>query len=233
MPLPAPDAEFQNEIPTVTGYLNSDSLTVGAPDSLFIDFIHLAAICGRAVSHRHQSIIDKALGVHNTAGIWQRHREINAQLAENLNLANSRQQSPLYPESDSLGPFMGIMWRTVILHLHSTLSCTASTGKEEYDYATVESMQRGTLAAQEALGCIERLSQCNSLKVRSNCPVTRRVSERRLTWQPPQLHPITIVPLSLCSELMEAWPDLAGQFNNHLAIIMDSTHRAGGGDTPS
>lgn len=167
MPLPAPDPEFQNEIPTVTGYLNSDSLTVGAPDSLLIDFIHLAAICGKAVSHRHQSIIDKALGVQNTAGIWQRHREINAQLAESLSLANSRQQSPVHLESDPLGPFMGIMWRTVILHLHSTLSCTASTGKEEYDYAIVESMQRGTLAAQEALGCMERLSQCNSLKVRN------------------------------------------------------------------
>ncbi|KAK7698267.1 hypothetical protein SLS64_012733 [Diaporthe eres] len=165
VPLPAPDAEFQSEIPTVTGYLNGDSLTVGAPDSLFIDFIHLAAICGRAVSHRHQSIIDKALGVHNTAGIWQRHREINAQLAENLNLANTRQHSPPMHESESLGPFMGVMWRTVILHLHSTLSCTASTGKEEYDYAIVESMQRGALAAQEALSCIERLSQCNSLKV--------------------------------------------------------------------
>lgn len=174
VPLPAPDPEFQNEIPTVTGYLNSDSLTVGAPDCLFIDFIHLAAICGKAVSHRHQSIIDKALGVHNTAGIWQRHREINAQLAENLSLANSRQQSPLYNKSDSLGPFMGIMWRTVILHLHSTLSCTASTGKEEYDYAIVESMQRGTLAAQEALNCMERLSQCNSLMVRFPCPLVSR-----------------------------------------------------------
>lgn len=171
VPLPSPDAEFQNEIPTVTGYLNSDSLTVGAPDSIFIDFIHLAAICGRAVSHRHQSIIDKNLGVHNTAGIWQRHREINAQLAENLNLANSRQHSPLHRDSDPLAPFMGIMWRTVILHLHSTLSCTASTGKEEYDYAIVESMQRGTLAAQEALNCIERLSQCNNLKVRIPAPI--------------------------------------------------------------
>lgn len=165
VPLPAPDAEFQNEIPTVTGYLNSDSFTVGAPDSVLSDFIHLAAICGRAVSHRHQSIIDKALGVHNRAGIWQRHREINAQLAENINSANSRQQSPMH-KSDTLSPFMGIMWQTVILHLHSTLSCTAATGKEEYDYAIVESMQRGTLAAQEALSCMERLSQCNSLKVR-------------------------------------------------------------------
>lgn len=189
VPLPAPDAEFQNEIPTVTGYLNSDSLTVGAPDSLFIDFIHLAAICGRAVSHRHQSIIDKALGVHNTAGIWQRHREINAQLAENLNLANSRQH--LHHESESLGPFMGIMWRTVILHLHSTLSCTASTGKEEYDYAIVESMQRGTLAAQEALSCMERLSQCNSLKVRNAPPplFSHRASERRANLATPTASP--------------------------------------------
>ncbi|KAH8769030.1 fungal-specific transcription factor domain-containing protein [Diaporthe sp. PMI_573] len=210
VPLPAPDAEFQNEIPTVTGYLNSDSLTVGAPDSLLIDFIHLAAICGRAVSHRHQSIIDKALGVHNTAGIWQRHREINAQLAENINSANSRQQSPIHA-SESLLPWLGIMWQTVTLHLHSTLSCTASTGKEEYDYAIVESMQRGTLAAQEALSCMEQLSQCNSLK----------------------LHPITIVPLALCSELMETWPDLAGPFNSHLAVIMDATRRGNGADTPS
>lgn len=69
--------------------------------------------------------------------------------------------------SESLASFMGIMWQTIILHLHYTLSCTASTGKEEYDYAIVESMQRGTLAAQEALRCMERLSQCNSLKVRT------------------------------------------------------------------
>lgn len=171
VPLPATEPEFQNEIPTVTGCLNSDSFTVGAPDCLFIDCIHLAAICGKAVSHRHQSIIDKALGVHNTAGIWQRHREINAQLAEHLNLASSRQQSPLNNKSDSLGPFMEIMRWTVILHLHSTLSCTASTGKEEYDYAIVESMQRGTLAAQEALNCIERLSQCNDVMVRSPAPL--------------------------------------------------------------
>lgn len=117
------------------------------------------------MSHRHQSIIDKAIGVHNTAGIWQRHREINAQLAENMSCANSRHQSPMR-KSESLAPFMGIMWQTVILHLHYTLSCTVSTGKEEYDYAIVESMQRGTLAAQEALSCMEQLSQCNSLKVR-------------------------------------------------------------------
>lgn len=184
------------------------------------------------MSHRHQSIIDKALGVHNTAGIWQRHREINAQLAENLSLANSRHHSPMHLESDSLGPFMGIMWRTVILHLHSTLSCTASTGKEEYDYAIVESMQRGTLAAQEALGCIERLSQCNSLKVRTG-PRYASCVRAQANLANPQLHPITIVPLSLCSELMEAWPDLAGQFNNHLAVIMDATHGASVGDTPS
>lgn len=164
----------------VTGYLNSDSLTVGAPDSVLIDFIQLAAICGRAVSHRHQSIIDKSLGVHNTAGIWQRHREINAQLAENINSVNSRQQSPIHT-SDSLAPWMGIMWQTVILHLHSTLSCTASTGKEEYDYAIVESMQRGTLAAQEALSCIEQLSQCNSLKVRISADYFPRVSHHQLT----------------------------------------------------
>jgi hypothetical protein len=124
----------------------------------------LAAICGRAVSHRHQSIIDKTVGVHNTAGIWQRHREINAQLAENMTSANSRQHSPMH-KSDSLAPFLGIMWQTVILHLHTTLSCTAATGKDEYDYAIVESMQRGTLAAREALSCIEQLSRCNSLKV--------------------------------------------------------------------
>lgn len=207
MPLPAPDAEFQNEIPTVTGYLNSDSLTVGAPDSLFIDFIHLAAICGRAVSHRHQSIIDKALGVHNTAGIWQRHREINAQLAENLNLANSRQHSPLH-ESESLGPFMGIMWRTVILHLHSTLSCTASTGKEEYDYAIVESMQRGTLAAQEALSCMERLSQCNSLKVR----IPSLFSPKRCVRAQADLANVTASPHYYCSSgaLLRADGGVAG-----------------------
>ncbi|POS69897.1 all development altered-6 [Diaporthe helianthi] len=211
VPLPAPDAEFQNEIPTVTGYLNSDSLTVGAADSVLSDLIRLAAICGKAVSHRHQSIIDKALGVHNTAGIWQRHREINAQLAENINCAASRVQSTMKKSEEPLAPFLEIVCQTVILHLHSTLSCTASTGKDEYDYAMVESMQRGTLAAQDALRCVERLSQCNSL----------------------QLHPIMIVPLAHCSELMEAWPDLAGRFNNHLAVMMDATRRINNGDTPS
>lgn len=37
-----------------------------------------------------------------------------------------------------------------------------------------------------------------------------------------QLHPLTLVPLNLCDELLDAWPDLASLFSNQLHGITDA-----------
>lgn len=37
-----------------------------------------------------------------------------------------------------------------------------------------------------------------------------------------QLHPLTLVPLSMCSKLLEAWPDLAMSFGNKFRSMSEA-----------
>lgn len=223
IPLPVPDANFQNGIPTVTVYL-TDCLgnSENASELLSSDFtesIILATICGYALSHRRQFLLEQAQ-CHGMDRFWSRYRHINARLTRRADLS-----ATCYPtqaeETEPALLFQSIMWRTIILYMYQTMNFAVAFVDETH--LGLEYFQEASTAAQNLVILTDRLLEVDCSKV-SNGPGCLRqclVTLYRADITP-QLHPLTLIPLNMCSKLLEAWPDLAMSFSNKFRSMSEA-----------
>lgn len=223
IPLPVPDANFQNGIPAVTVYL-TDCLgnAEHASEVLSSDFtesIILATICGYALSHRRQLLLEQAQ-CHGMDRFWNRYRHINARLTKRADLS-----ATCYPtqaeETEPALLFQSIMWRTIILYMYQTMNFAVTFVDEKHP--GLEYFQEASTAAQNLVILTDRLLEVNCSKVSnkpdnfSHCMVTLYQADTTS-----QLHPLTLIPLNMCSKLLEAWPDLAMSFSNKFRSMSES-----------
>lgn len=165
IPLPVPDANFQNGIPAVTVYL-TDCLgnAEHASEVLSSDFtesIILATICGYALSHRRQLLLEQAQ-CHGMDRFWNRYRHINARLTKRADLS-----ATCYPtqaeETEPALLFQSIMWRTIILYMYQTMNFAVAFVDEKHP--GLEYFQEASTAAQNLVILTDRLLEVNCSKV--------------------------------------------------------------------
>lgn len=165
IPLPVPDSNFQNCVPAVAVYL-ADFLgnAEHANEALSSDFtesIILATICGYALSHRRQLLLEQAQG-HGMDRFWNRYRQINARLTRRADLSAS-----CYPtQADETEPallFESIMWRTIILYMYQTMNLAVALVDEKNP--GLEYFQEASVAAQNLVILTDRLLEVNCSKV--------------------------------------------------------------------
>ncbi|KAL1878256.1 hypothetical protein Daus18300_002174 [Diaporthe australafricana] len=200
IPLPVPDANFQNGIPTITGYLadvldNIDHASDG-PSSDFAESIILASVCGYALSHRRQLFMEQSQ-CSGMDAFWNRYRQINAMVTERADLSATR-RSMQAAETEPTLLFQRIMWRTIILYMYQTLDFAVALADKKHP--ALEYYREASIAAQHLVSLTDRL-------LRVDCS---------------KLHPLSLIPLNMCSKLLETWPELAMSFSNHFQIMSEA-----------
>ncbi|KAI1378441.1 hypothetical protein F4677DRAFT_466149 [Hypoxylon crocopeplum] len=197
--LPAPEIEFQNEQPTLTGFLPD---AVGTRDAIvtstFTECIVVATIIGRALTHRQQSIVDNIYV--ESQGFWDRHKWINATLIQKIDVF-SRNYPLGVQEADPMLLFISMMWRTTVLYMYQLLKAVVHPADEKRTVLT-DYTRQSTIAAKEIVNLTNKLSQLNSFKV----------------------HPLTPIPLSLCAEFFVSYHELGDTYSKQLQDITEAMH---------
>lgn len=165
--MPVPDSNFQHGVlPAVTVYL-TDCLgdaehASEALASEFTESIVLATICGYALSHRRQLLLEQA----QCSGLdrfWNRYHQINSRLTKRADLS-----APCYPgQPEQLEPallFQSIMWRTIILYMYQTMNLAVALIDEKYP--GLEYFQEASVAAQNLMILTDHLVDVKCSKVR-------------------------------------------------------------------
>lgn len=165
IPLPIPDASFQNGTPAATIYLTdclgSAEHTIEALSSDFTESIILATICGYALSHRRQLLLEQAQ-CRGMDRFWSRYRQINARLTKRADLSTSYYSTQV-EETEPALLFQSIMWRTIILYMYQTMSFAVALIDEKHP--GLEYFQEASIAAQNLVILTDRLLEVNCSKV--------------------------------------------------------------------
>lgn len=165
IPLPIPDASFQNGTPAVTVYLTdclgSAEHTIEALSSDFTESIILATICGYALSHRRQLLLEQAQ-CRGMDRFWSRYRQINASLTERADLSATYYPSQV-EETEPALLFQSIMWRTIILYMYETMNFAVALIDEKHP--GLNYFQEASIAAQNLVILTDRLLEVNCSKV--------------------------------------------------------------------
>ncbi|KAL7626110.1 hypothetical protein AAE478_002880 [Parahypoxylon ruwenzoriense] len=198
--LPAPEIDFQNEQPTMTGFLSEAITTRDAiGTSTFTECIVVATVIGRALAHGQQSMVDN-IYLGETRGFWDQHEWINAILIQRMDVFSLR-----YPiavqEADPMLLFISMMWRTAVLYMYQLVKSAVAV-QEEKRPAVMDYTRQSTIAAKEIVSLTNKLSQLNSFKV----------------------HPLTPIPLSLCAEFFVSYHELGDTYSKQLQDITEAMH---------
>jgi len=161
--LPAPEADFQAGRLVTTRFL-SEVITSEAPDvnDALTECIILATLGGRALSHRHQSLVE-TLYVNTSEDFWSRHRYIHTTLSRRLEALSSNYTCHSQ-HADPMLLFTCMMAQTTVLHLQKLIE-EAWPAIDQSDAAVAESMRVSLVAAQEVVKLTKMLSQISFLKV--------------------------------------------------------------------
>ncbi|KAI1410605.1 hypothetical protein F5Y13DRAFT_181286 [Hypoxylon sp. FL1857] len=198
--LPAPELDFQNEQPTLTGFL-SEAISARDPiaTSTFTESIVVATVIGRALSHRQQSMMDN-IYLNESRDFWERHEWINAILIQRMDLFSLN-----YPiavqEADPMLLFISMMWRTTVLYMYQLVKAVIHPTDEKRS-VLADYTRQSTIAAKEIVSLTNKLSQLNSFKV----------------------HPLTPIPLSLCAEFFVSYHELGDTYSKQLQDITEAMH---------
>ncbi|KAL4892833.1 fungal-specific transcription factor domain-containing protein [Aspergillus ambiguus] len=194
--LPSPEEEFQAGQPVVSCYL-SEVLGRGidgpssAVTSSFGECIIVATICGRALSHRQKVAIEQANG-DIFDGFWSRHQWLHDVLSHRIQVLSSS----LY--ADPMLIFARIVAQTMVLFLHNILeSIIWKTG--DHLLKLIECERLSVLAVHEVLGLLKLQAQLGYFKV----------------------HPLTSIPLLMCTEFFSAHSYLDPSFDFMLQEVLE------------
>ncbi|KAI4286649.1 MAG: hypothetical protein L6R35_004094, partial [Caloplaca aegaea] len=119
--LPAPEVAFQSGQPVLMGFL-IESITADDQSSMspFTECIVLANISGRALSHRHQSLVEN-LYINMSQNTWDRHKWIGDELTERIALLSVK-YAPASEQMDPLLLFTRMVAQTTVLYLYKIMN---------------------------------------------------------------------------------------------------------------
>ena len=151
--LPAPEMAFQNDQPTVMGFL-SEAITADDQCAMspFAELIICATISGRALSHRHQSSVEN-IYVENVCtnayqDFWNRHQWISTTLMQRIHIL-SNNYVPASQQTDPMLLFTNMLAQTTVLYLYNMMRFVTPGAIE--NRAVCMDYQRCSLAAVEEM----------------------------------------------------------------------------------
>ncbi|KAA6409142.1 MAG: transcriptional regulatory [Lasallia pustulata] len=196
--LPAPEVEFQSGQPILMGFL-SEAITANDQSAMspFTECTILATISGRALSHRHQSLVEN-IYVDASQDFWERHQWINATLTDRMQIM-SHKYPPALQHVDSMLLFTSMMAQAAVLYLYKIMM-RVTPATEENQAVMMEYQTRSLIAAQEIANLSKILPQLSRFKV----------------------HPFTPIPLSLCAEFFTSYRDLDDSVYVQLHDILEA-----------
>ncbi|KAI2615227.1 hypothetical protein GGR54DRAFT_632321 [Hypoxylon sp. NC1633] len=198
--LPSPEVEFQNEQPTLTGFLPE---AITARDSIststFTECVVVATVIGRALSHRQQSMVDN-IYLNESRDFYDRHEWVNTVLIQRMDVFSMNYPVALQ-EADPMLLFISMMWRTTVLYMYQLMKAVIHPTDEKRT-ALADYTRQSTIAAKEIVNLTNKLSQLNSFKV----------------------HPLTPIPLSLCAEFFVSYHELGDTYSKQLQDITEAMH---------
>lgn len=163
--MPAPHINFQSGQPVLTSYLTDVMLAqdTSVQDS-FTEFIIVATICGRALSHRHQSM---AWMIHSDPiqALWERHQQINAALAPRI-AGLSLNHSPVTARTDPILLFTHVMAQTMVLYIYRLMGEVLPVPDAANQALVDECATSFNVALVEIMDLTKTLSQMSCFKVR-------------------------------------------------------------------
>lgn len=130
------------------------------PTSPFLECILSATICGRTVSHRKRSLVDRSHG-DAMQDLTNRHQWLNSVLTSRI---ESLQATLLSEPPNASVIFAALMANLNILGLCETVECMPVSTEESHTLL-VESTQRSAEAVQEISTLITALAQFNQFQV--------------------------------------------------------------------
>ncbi|KAL4805331.1 fungal-specific transcription factor domain-containing protein [Aspergillus unguis] len=198
--LPGPEEEFQAGQPVVTQYLpevmtrNTGASDTIQPISSFSHVIVLATICGRALAHRQKVAVEQ-LSITGDATVfesfWTRHTWLHEMLNVRIQMLAAS------PNVDPMLMFARTVSQTMVLFLHGVLeSITWKTG--DHLLGIIEYERLCVLAAHEVLNLVRLQGQLGYFKV----------------------HPLTPIPLMVCSEFVAGHAYLDAGFDGMLQEVL-------------
>ncbi|KAH8754372.1 fungal-specific transcription factor domain-containing protein [Diaporthe sp. PMI_573] len=200
VPIPDSDDDFQKGNVAIPVYLNeildNPSFQLQRPFPIFNEHILLASLCSDVISHRSKSLSEES---HCTEPdtFWARHQQLVDSLTQHVQAFVMGGRVKAH-NADSTRLFLGTMWITLILYHHRTLTMfLAPLGSE---CVAPDCTEKASIAAQHLTVLMYNLLELNGR----------------------ELHPLTLVPLKLCNELLDPWPDLASLFSNQLCSIIEA-----------
>jgi hypothetical protein len=168
--MPAPHKNFQCGQPVVTSFLSDVMLTqdTSLKDS-FTEFVIMATICGRALSHRHQSMAWMIYSDPMQA-LWDRHQQIYAALAPRI-AALSLNHPPVSAHTDPILLFAHAMAQTMVLYMYRLMSEVLPIPDEANQAMVDECARSFSVALVEVMSFTKTLSQMSCFKVRLDSQV--------------------------------------------------------------
>ena len=162
--MPAPHANFQSGQPFVTNLLSDVMLSQdNSVKDGFTEFIIIATICGRALSHRQQSLA-WMINSDSMQIFWDRHQQINADLAPRI-AALALNHPPVTAHTSPILLFTHAMAQTMVLYMYRLLLEVLPVSDKGSQALLDESARSFNVALGEVLNLTKTLSQMSCFKV--------------------------------------------------------------------
>lgn len=219
--LPAPEMAFQSDGPVLTGFLSE---VMGAIDAVhhssFTEFIVLATIGGRSISHMQQSTVERLYG-HVSQDFWDRHQWLDTIITQRIQTLSLQY---LFP-SEQVDPvllFTHMFAHAAFLLLTKIIEAMSrETG--DYQSTVIEYSNRSSSAAHEIVYLAKALSQLSCFKVRGSRSKALAVSLlSAFCLLQAQAHPLTPIPLFLGAEYFMTHGNGDGAFDSQLHAISEA-----------
>ncbi|KAL8737323.1 MAG: hypothetical protein Q9181_001779 [Wetmoreana brouardii] len=192
--MPAPSANFQSGQPFVTNLLSDVMIAqdTSTKDS-FTEFVIMATICGRALSHRQQSM---AWMINSDPAqiFWDRHQQIIAELAPRI-VALTLNHPPTTALTNPILLFTHAMAQTMVLYMYRLITEVLPVSDGTNQALMDESATSFNVALVEVLSLTKTLSQ---------------------------VHPLCPIPLYICLENLSAFDKGGGVFDEQQKIIVNA-----------
>lgn len=132
----------------------------------FTECIIWATICGRGMSHRQQSAVERVYG-NVTQDFWDRHHWLDTILTQRMQIL-SLHYSSASVHVDPMLLFTSMMAQTTVLHLYKTIE-SMSWEMEKSQLIATEYGKRSVSAAREIVILAKALSSLSYFKVSRSC----------------------------------------------------------------
>ncbi|KAI1152788.1 hypothetical protein F4825DRAFT_475670 [Nemania diffusa] len=198
--LPAPEADFQHGRPNCMGFLQ-DTLAMGDLGplrSLFVECILVAALSGHVLNHRH-FCVGAALNQNASQSCWGQHEQISITSLNRIGIFCAS-YPPNLQELDPMLIFVNMMWQSAVLYRDGLTRLKLSQCDERE--TGLAPHLRASAAVAEMIKLMTIISQMNVFKI----------------------HPLTQMPLSICTEILDLHPGTGDLFNQKMQDIIGVMH---------